>query len=71
MKPFSYFDEAQRKRLAISMRSLPQARLSSYGGSSMLAIKFIAVILGVGLLLSLSSTFGTEEAFVLLAALFA
>jgi hypothetical protein len=37
----------------------------------MLTIKVIAVVLGVGLLLSYSSTFGTEEAFVLLAALFA
>jgi hypothetical protein len=37
----------------------------------MLTIKVIAVIFSVALLLSLFSTFGTEEAFVLLAALFA
>jgi len=40
----------------------------------MTSLKAITVLLGAGLLLSLSlsfSTFGTEEAFVLLAALFA
>ena len=36
----------------------------------MLEIKFIAVALGVGSLLSLVSTFGSEEAYILLAALF-
>jgi len=32
--------------------------------------KFIAIALGVGLLFSLVSTFGTDEAIILLAALF-
>ena len=36
----------------------------------MFANKFIAIALGLGLLLSLVSTFGTDEAFILLAALF-
>jgi hypothetical protein len=38
----------------------------------MISLKVVTVLLGAGLLLSVSfSTFGTEEAFVLLAALFA
>jgi hypothetical protein len=38
----------------------------------MIGLKFVVVLLGAGLLLSLLfSSFGTEEAFVLLAALFA
>jgi hypothetical protein len=36
----------------------------------MLANKFIAIALGVGLLLSLVSTFSSDEPFILLAALF-
>jgi hypothetical protein len=36
----------------------------------MLTDKSIAIALGVGLLLSLVSTFGSDEAFILLAALF-
>jgi hypothetical protein len=36
----------------------------------MLTTKFIAVALGVGFLLSLVSTLGSEDAFILLAALF-
>jgi len=36
----------------------------------MITFKVIAVVTGAGLLLSLFSNFGTEEAFVLLAALF-
>jgi hypothetical protein len=38
----------------------------------MILLKIVGVVLGAGLLLSCSfSTFGTEEAFVLLAAVFA
>jgi len=37
----------------------------------MLAIKVVVVLVGAGLLLSLFSNFGTEEARVLLAAIFA
>jgi hypothetical protein len=36
----------------------------------MIAFKVIALVLGVGLLLLPFSTFGTEEAFILLAAIF-
>jgi hypothetical protein len=37
----------------------------------MIALKVIAVVVGGGLLLSLFSNFGSEEAFILLAAIFA
>jgi hypothetical protein len=40
-------------------------------GYQMLTIRVITVALGVDLLLSLFSTFGSEEAFILLAAIFA
>jgi hypothetical protein len=52
--------------------SMPARR--TYWDPKMTSLKAITVLLGAGLLLSLSlsfSTFGTEEAFVLLAALFA
>jgi len=42
-----------------------------YWGRKMIGLKLVVLLLGAGLLLSpLFSTFGTEEAFVLLAALF-
>jgi hypothetical protein len=42
----------------------------SRGGIQMLANKFIAAALGLGLLISLVVTFGSDETLILLAALF-
>ena len=69
VKSFSYFAEDERKRLAMKMEGLTTAFCWS---RKMIALKIVLALFGAGVLLSLFfSTFGTEEAFVLLAALFA
>jgi hypothetical protein len=67
-KSFSHLVEDERKRLAVKMDGAPS---ESLWGREMIGFKLVVLFLGAGLLLSpFFSTFGTEEAFVLLAALF-
>jgi hypothetical protein len=69
-KSFSYFVEDQRKRLAVRISAVSSEVLLER--CQMIGLKLIVVLLGAGLLLSLLfSSFGTEEAFILLAAIFA
>jgi hypothetical protein len=69
-KSFSDCVEDPRKRLAIRIEAISSEVLLER--RKMIGLKLIAVLLGAGLLLSmLFSSFGTEEAFILLAAIFA
>ena len=71
-KPFPRSSEDAPKRVAIMIGPSPEPRSILGSRSQMIPLKVVGVVLGVGLLLScFFSTFGTEEAFVLLAAVFA